>query len=142
MLDIATNLKQLRLDKGIEIPRIAKWLNVQERTYKRYEDGTRTPDIETLYKISDLFCVTVDDLVRYIDKNTGSVDRSLVLSYKDLVELGLHPRLAHGLIAEVYSQYAYDNVSGDKKIKYVYKKDIKVLLENLVKTLDNLSLDT
>lgn len=134
MLDISTKLKQIRLDKGIEIPRIAKWLNVQERTYKRYEDGTRTPDIETLYKISDLFCVTVDDLVRYIDKNTGSVDRSLVLSYKDLVELGLHPRLAHGLIAEVFSKYTYDEVpkiSNDSKIKYIYKKDVIILLKKL-----------
>lgn len=134
MLDISTKLKQIRLDKGIEIPRIAKWLNVQERTYKRYEDDTRTPDIETLYKISDLFCVTVDDLVCYIDKNTGSVDRSLVLSYKDLVELGLHPRLAHGLIAEVFSKYTYDEVpkiSNDSKIKYIYKKDVIILLKNL-----------
>lgn len=134
MLDISTKLKQIRLDKGIEIPRIAKWLNVQERTYKRYEDDTRTPDIETLYKISDLFCVTVDDLVCYIDKNTGSVDRSLVLSYKDLVELGLHPRLAHGLIAEVFSKYTYDEVpkiSNDSKIKYIYKKDVIILLKKL-----------
>ncbi|MBY5034161.1 hypothetical protein K6V78_03590 [Streptococcus gallolyticus] len=51
-----------------------------------------------------------------------------------MIELGFHPRLVHGLIAEVFSKYTYDEVpkiGNDSTVKYIYKKYVIILLKNL-----------
>lgn len=133
MIDLSKNIKQLRIDKGVEKSRLLTYLGVTARTYDRYEDGTRKPDIETLLKIADYYDCSLDYLVRKESDDT-LVDRSLVVSYRDLKEIGLNDKLSHGLLKQVYSRYSAENipkVSFDKKIKFVYKEDLSSLLETI-----------
>ncbi|WP_231197834.1 helix-turn-helix domain-containing protein [Streptococcus equi] len=88
MINISQHLKQLRIDKGINKSQLITYLSISPRTYDRYEDGSRTPELETLLKLAKFYQCSLDDLVT---KNTDSilVDRSLVVSYRDLKDMGL-----------------------------------------------------
>ncbi|MGT2845075.1 helix-turn-helix domain-containing protein [Streptococcus hongkongensis] len=91
-----------------------------------------------MIKLTEFYDCTLDDLViKYRD--TTLVDRSLVVSCRDLQQLGLNSALSHGLIKQVYDGYSYEeipNASLDKKIKVVYKKDIIGCLKTVVNDIE------
>lgn len=45
------NYKQIRQDAGMTISQMAEWLGINQRTVRRYEDGTRNAGgaVRTLY---------------------------------------------------------------------------------------------
>lgn len=47
------NYKQIRQDAGMSLSEMAAYLAVDERTVRRYEDGTRTPGwpVNKLYSL-------------------------------------------------------------------------------------------
>lgn len=59
---IADKIKELRERKGLSQIEMANKLNIQQGSYSNYERGKRTPDIETLKKISNYFGVSIDYL--------------------------------------------------------------------------------
>lgn len=56
-------LKQARLDAGYTQNQIKELLNIGRSTLSLYETGRREPDIETLGKLADFYCVSIDWLV-------------------------------------------------------------------------------
>ena len=55
-------LKSLREERGISQQELAGILNVKRSTIGNYEQGTRSPDMETLEVIADYFNVDMDFL--------------------------------------------------------------------------------
>lgn len=55
-------LKSLREERGISQQELAETLNVKRSTIGNYEQGTRSPDMETLEVIADYFNVDMDFL--------------------------------------------------------------------------------
>ncbi|MBF0777860.1 helix-turn-helix domain-containing protein [Streptococcus cuniculi] len=134
MNKLANRLKELRIDNGKSKEELSAYLSISQSSYNRYEAGSRNPDYDTLIKIAIFYDVTLDYLLGRDDIEMPVFDRSQVVSYKDLVDKGLNPKLAHGLIAEIYSKQSFEEricrYPGDKT-KYVLKKDVKALLESL-----------
>lgn len=64
---IDKQLAQLRADKGVYKKEVAKYLDVHESTYGKYELGHRTPDLGTVAKLADYFDVTADYLIGRTD---------------------------------------------------------------------------
>jgi transcriptional regulator with XRE-family HTH domain len=60
-------IKERRLLLGYNQPELAKVMNVSKQTVSNWENGNRTPDAETLSKLSDLFSVSVDFLLGKTD---------------------------------------------------------------------------
>ena len=56
-------LKEARKINKMTTEEVAKALNISRPTYTNYETGRREPNIETLGKMADLFCVSLDWLV-------------------------------------------------------------------------------
>lgn len=56
-------IKELRQEKKISQYELAKFLNVSQVTYGRYELGICEPTIDTLCKLADFYHVTLDYLV-------------------------------------------------------------------------------
>lgn len=54
---------QLRKQKGMSQEEVANRLNVSRQTVSKWELGDSTPDMERLAAISDLFEVSLDELV-------------------------------------------------------------------------------
>ena len=59
-------LRDLRKDAGYTIAETAEKLNVSERTYSRYEEGTRRLSLESVLVLSDFFSVYTDVLAETI----------------------------------------------------------------------------
>ena len=58
------SLRKLRKQKGYSQADIADALGIAQNSYSRYENGQRQPDIDMLQKLSKIFGVTVDDLLK------------------------------------------------------------------------------
>ena len=63
-VDIADNLKMLRVTAGMRRELLAKTLSVDPTSITHWEHGRRVPDVDTLIRISDTFNISVDNLIR------------------------------------------------------------------------------
>ncbi len=57
------NLKLLRHEAGISQEQLANVIGVSQQSVNKYENHSVEPDIETIIKIADFFCVTTDYLI-------------------------------------------------------------------------------
>lgn len=62
--DLAANLRQLRLDKGLTQEQAAERLGVSPQSVSRWETAATCPDVLLLPEIAKLYAVLVDDLFR------------------------------------------------------------------------------
>ena len=60
-------IRDLREDKDLSQKKIADLLNVQQRTYSRYETGEHEIPLESLCKLADFHQVSVDYLLNRTD---------------------------------------------------------------------------
>lgn len=65
---LVERLKQERLKLAYNQPELAHRMNVSKQTVSNWENGNRTPDIETLSSLADLFDCSVDYLLGRTDE--------------------------------------------------------------------------
>ena len=70
-MEFNNKLYTLRRQKGLSQEEPANRLNVSRQTVSKWEVGDSTPDMEKLIAISDLFEISLDELV--LDKNPETV---------------------------------------------------------------------
>lgn len=70
-MEFNNKLYQLRKQKGLSQEELANRLNVSRQTVSKWEVGDSTPDMEKLIAISNLFEISLDELV--MDKEPTSV---------------------------------------------------------------------
>lgn len=61
-------MKDLREDADLTQARLAKYLNITQRSYSHYEKGDRETPLIILIKIADYYDVTLDYLVGRSDE--------------------------------------------------------------------------
>ena len=62
-------LRELREKRGISMKDAADFLNIPYTTYVNYEKGTREPNIQAIFKLSDFFGVSIDTLLGHYPPN-------------------------------------------------------------------------
>jgi len=78
-------LKQERTKKGWSQEELAEKLHVSRQSVSKWENGQNYPNIELIIRISDLFGVTIDELLRSDEELTQKVIRdSRQLAYPRL----------------------------------------------------------
>ena len=82
-MNYADRIKELRKANGYTQITLADALGVSKGTVAMWETGKRTPDFETLIRLSDLFDVRTDYI---LGKSNDS--SSAKLSYDDIEQLG------------------------------------------------------
>lgn len=65
------NLKEIRKKAGLSQADVAACLNVSRQTYSHYETGKRRISSEILLKLSEIFNVPIDNIVRSSKRNTS-----------------------------------------------------------------------
>ena len=63
-MEFSNRLYQLRKSAGMSQEELAGRLNVSRQTISKWEVGETTPDMEKLIAISDLFDISLDELVK------------------------------------------------------------------------------
>ena len=72
-MEFNNKLYELRKQKGFSQEELANRLNVSRQTISKWEVGDSTPDMEKLVAISDLFGISLDELV--MDKTPEPADQ-------------------------------------------------------------------
>lgn len=60
---LGSNLKKLRKERKLSREKFANRIGVSSRIIADYEDGFKTPRLETFYKISIVLGVTMDSIL-------------------------------------------------------------------------------
>ncbi|MDD3339358.1 MAG: helix-turn-helix transcriptional regulator [Lachnospiraceae bacterium] len=78
----AKNLHTLRINHGYTQLQMSQLLNIERQSYGNYEHGIRTPDLNTLLRIAEIFHVSLDTLV-----SDSQMDQQLarIISYYESV---------------------------------------------------------
>jgi transcriptional regulator with XRE-family HTH domain len=63
MVYFPSNLRRVRMNKGINQTTLAAMLDVRPNTISNYENGISSPDFEIMEKLTGIFGVTVDALL-------------------------------------------------------------------------------
>ena len=99
---IGQNLKAIRDSLGLNQDYVATFLDIKREMLSYYETGTRPAPISVLVKLSDLYGVTLKDL---LDKNpkTSSLNAAFAfradeVNKEDLEALALFKRIARNYI--------------------------------------------
>lgn len=58
------NLQKIRKDRKLSQEDVAEQLGISRQAVAKWESGVAFPDVENLIRISELFCVTIDSLVK------------------------------------------------------------------------------
>ncbi|MGN0512753.1 MAG: helix-turn-helix domain-containing protein [Lachnospiraceae bacterium] len=62
-MDIGIKLKQARQEAGVTQTELAEQLGVHQKDISRWENGERTPALETFAKICRILEVSADDML-------------------------------------------------------------------------------
>lgn len=76
--DFAQILRNLRENKGFSQEKLAELINVSSMTIRRWEWGQRVPRLEELKKISEIFGITVNELLN--EGNSQTWELKLVIN--------------------------------------------------------------
>ncbi|SHE47315.1 DNA-binding transcriptional regulator, XRE-family HTH domain [Marinitoga hydrogenitolerans DSM 16785] len=58
------NLRRIRIENKINQRELAKKLNVTQETISYWETGKRQPTLDKLVKLSKIFNISIDDLLK------------------------------------------------------------------------------
>ena len=101
------NLKKLRLSNKKTQLEMAKYLNIKQSSYQRYESGDSEPNITNLIKLADYYNVTLDYLVgRPFSNDVGYLtddQREFVKLFLQLKELD--QAKVYGIVSGIITTY-------------------------------------
>ncbi|MBU3126929.1 helix-turn-helix domain-containing protein [Clostridium tagluense] len=103
-MSFSEKLQRLRKEKALSQEQLAELLNVSRQSVSKWESGQTYPEINKLIILSDLFKITIDDLVK--DKNTLCVYNEDVEREEDDGESSL---MVGGMIVGMAIGFITDN---------------------------------
>lgn len=72
IVNFSVKLRQLRKEKRMSQEQIAEILNISRQSVSKWESGKSYPELDKLIVLSDLFEVTLDDLIREKEKTNNN----------------------------------------------------------------------
>lgn len=66
-----SNLQKLRQERDLMQTNVARHLNISPASYSQYENGRRTPPLEVLYKLCQLYDVDMETLLGWQKQRPG-----------------------------------------------------------------------
>jgi transcriptional regulator with XRE-family HTH domain len=99
-MEISERLKEARQNAGMTQDQVAEKVMVSRVTVSHWENGKSLPDIVSLISLSDLYCISLDELVKGDSKMTEKVkkDAKEARSNKKLILTTAILAIAAGLI--------------------------------------------
>ncbi|MBQ6853631.1 MAG: helix-turn-helix transcriptional regulator, partial [Peptococcaceae bacterium] len=66
-MTLGTNIQQLRKEPNMSQGDLADALDISRQSVSKWETDTATPDLDKLLKLSEIFSVSLDELVKGTD---------------------------------------------------------------------------
>lgn len=81
--NFSNNLKNLRINNNIKQSTLAQRLNISQGAYAKYESGQREPSFDTLLELSNIFNVSIDNLL----------NNSLIVKVNNICDLSIDSKI-------------------------------------------------
>lgn len=76
-MEIEKKLKNARIRAGLTQEQVAEKVMVSRQTISNWENGKSLPDIVSIIKLSDLFQISIDDLLKSDKKMTDKIEKDV-----------------------------------------------------------------
>ena len=106
-LNIGTNIKRLRLERGMTQEQLAELLTVSTAAVSKWEAKNTYPDITMLFPIAEIFGVSIDDLLGYDEAKAQEEVAKILAEYREL-NLAGNFKEASRLIASARKKYPHN----------------------------------
>lgn len=81
------NLRTLRRQAGLTMKQLGSYLGMAESTVSLYENGKRSPDVQTLIRFADFFEVSVDYLLGRNEDHVHAANDEMTDEEKELLRI-------------------------------------------------------
>lgn len=119
---ISSTLKQLRKANGFTQKQIADKLNIDRSTYSYYELGKINPSISSMVILSDLYGISLDEMVHY-DTASSSLNAASPDSIYD--------------VSAVLSEDEKKLIASYRKLNTAAKEDVLISVINIARDSQN-----
>lgn len=106
-LNIGTNIKRLRLAKGMTQEQLAELLTVSTAAVSKWEAKNTYPDITLLFPLAEIFGVSVDELLGYDEAKAKADIDNILAEYRECGVKGDFKRREE-LIKQARKKYPHD----------------------------------
>ena len=135
---LGEKIKKYREIKGITQAEIAELLGVSPATVSKYEAGTLEPNIESIKKISELFEVSIDKLLKDDAFDISKIDILAVL--REQKEMKVKGNLYHN--TQITMTYNTNHIEGsrlsEEQTRYIYETNTLLVDKDTVTDIDDI----
>lgn len=135
---LGEKIKSYRENKNLTQLEVAEVLNVNAATISKYESGALEPNIESLKKLSELFEITVDELLKDDTFDLSKVNVLEVL--REQKEMKLKGNLYYN--TQIIFAYNTNHIEGsrltEEQTRYIYETNTLFSEQNSVTSIDDI----
>ena len=146
---LGEKIKLYREKKNMTQAEIAEVLGVKAATISKYESGTLEPNIESLKKISELFGISIDDLLKDEESQFDINKINILEVLREQKDMRLKGNLYHN--TQIIFAYNTNHIEGSKltedQTRYIYEtntllseKDSIIDLDDILETANHFKL--
>lgn len=135
------NIKLYREKNKMTQSEVADALGVNPATVSKYENGILEPNIESLKKLSELFNVSVDDLLKEDEKDTFDISKLNILKIlREQKNMKLKGNLYHN--TQIVFAYNTNHIEGsrltEEQTRHIYETNTLLAEKDSITDLDDI----
>ena len=137
-MNLGEKIKKYREEKKMTQMEVAEVLGVKPATISKYESGTLEPNIESLKKFSELFEISVDELLKENEFDVFKINVLEVL--REQKRMKLKGNLYHN--TQIIFAYNTNHIEGSKltedQTRYIYETNTLLTEKESITNLDDI----
>ena len=139
-MNIGNKIKLYRENKKMTQKEIAEILEVEPATISKYESGTIEPNIQSLKKLSQIFEISIDELLN-TDEDKKDISNINVLELlREQKQIGLKGNLYHN--TQIVFAYNTNHIEGSKlteeQTRYIYETNTILFEGETIASVDDI----
>ena len=135
---LGEKIKKYRETKNIKQSEIADMLGVSPATVSKYEAGTLEPSIESIKKLSELFEVSIDELLKDDTFDISKIDILEIL--REQKEMKLKGNLYHN--TQIVMTYNTNHIEGstlsEEQTRYIFETNTLLTEKDTITNIDDI----
>ena len=136
---LGEKIKLYRENKKMTQLEIAEYLGVKPATISKYESGTLEPNIESLKKISELFGISIDDLLKDEESQFDINKINILKVLREQKDMRLKGNLYHN--TQIIFSYNTNHIEGSRltedQTRYIYETNTLLAEKDSITDLDD-----
>ena len=138
-MEIGNKLKKYREDKKMTQKEIAEILGVEPATISKYESGLIEPNLEYLKKLSEIFEVTIDELLKDEEDKLDISKINILQILREQKKMNLKGNLYHN--TQIIFAFNTNHIEGSRltedQTRYIYETNTLLTEKDSITNIDD-----